>query len=111
MERTGAKLENILCKSDPWQGEDCERPKCSLCKTKQMTGKLTTHDCHRRSLVYESWCITCEKRDMAEAEKEAGGDKEKLQKLQENIRVYKYIGETSRSIYERGFEHQYDFYF
>ena len=89
MERSGAKLENILHKSDPWQGQDCGQDKCTLCKTKQKTGKLTTQDCHRRSLVYESWCMTCLDRDQTNA----GNNKNKLKKLQENIRIHKYIGE------------------
>ena len=90
MERSGAKLENILHKSDPWQGQDCGQDKCTLCKTKQKTCKLTTKDCPRRSLVNESWCMTCLDRDQADAEQEEGNDQNKLKKLQENIRIHKY---------------------
>ena len=35
VEKSGDKLENLLTKSNPWQGMDCERPQCLLCQTKQ----------------------------------------------------------------------------
>ena len=31
VERSGLKLEDALCKADPWQGQDCGREKCLLC--------------------------------------------------------------------------------
>ena len=51
VERSGLKLEDILHKADPWQGQDCNRERCFLCKTKSITGKKTTQDCSRCSLV------------------------------------------------------------
>ena len=63
VERSGTKLQDILHKSDPWQGQDCERPDCLLCKTKLTTGKNTSQDCSKRSLVYETWCMTFLERD------------------------------------------------
>ena len=36
---------------------------------------------------------------------EAGEDKNKEKELQAKIRIHKYVGETARSLYERGFEH------
>ena len=56
VERAGTKLEDVLVKADPWRGQDCARPNCLLCLTKQRTGKLTTQDCTRRNIVYEIWC-------------------------------------------------------
>ena len=47
VERSGQNLEDILTKSDPWQGQDCGRELCLLCKTKQATGKQSTQDCRK----------------------------------------------------------------
>ena len=33
-----------------------------------------------------------------------------MKKLLDNIKLFKYVGETSRSLYERGFEHQSDYH-
>ena len=44
VERAGAKLEDVLRKSDPWQGMDCGREGCLLCLTKSRTGKNSTQD-------------------------------------------------------------------
>ena len=68
---TPAKLEDILTKSDPWQGKDCDRKGCLLCLNKSRTGKNTTQDCTRRSLVYETWCMTCHEKDVEAAKLEA----------------------------------------
>ena len=104
-ERAGSKLEDLLHRSDPWRGEDCGRERCLLCKTKEKTGKLKTQDCKKRSLVYEMWCGKCldreEKKIEEEDEDEKGREKRKAE-----IRIYKYIGETSRSTYESAIEHQ-----
>jgi hypothetical protein len=104
VERSGTKLENVLAKADPWQGQDCGRD-CLLCLTKQRTGKQTTQDCTRRSIVYESWCMTCLERDTKLAEEQAGGDMTKLKRMKEKIKLYKYVGESARSLFERSWEH------
>jgi hypothetical protein len=44
VEKAGDKLENLLTKSNPWQGQDCGRQKCLLCHTKQKTGKNLGQD-------------------------------------------------------------------
>jgi hypothetical protein len=80
-----------------------------LCCTKQKTGKNLNQDCFRRSSVYETWCITCLERDKEKAEMQAGGDTKLLRELEANIRVHKYIGESNRSTFERGWEHQSDY--
>lgn len=53
--------------------------------------------------------MTCQDRDMKEAEEKADGDIKKLKQLIENIKLYKYVGETARSLYERSFEHLTDY--
>ena len=108
VEKAGDKLENLLTKSNPWQGQDCGRQKCLLCHTKQKTGKNLGQDCHTRNLVYETWCISCLKRDEGEVELKWAGDAKKIKEMKEKIKKHLYVGETARSIYERTFEHQYD---
>ena len=106
MERGGSKLEDLLTQSNPWQGQDCGRSACLLCKTKQRTGKQTTQSCSKRSLCYQIWCVEC--RDLEEKKIDAMEnieDKERM-RLKNEIPTYKYIGETSRSAYERAWEHE-----
>ena len=108
VEKAGTKLSDILHKSDPWQGKDCGRDLCLLCKTKAATEKNEKQDCTQRNIVYETWCLLCERRESEKIEEEGLEEKEKKEKLKK-IRLYKYIGESARSSYERGLEHQRDF--
>ena len=106
VEKTGVKLENLLHKSNPWQGEDCQRDGCLLCLTKRETGKFLDQDCTKRCITYETWCITCERREQKRIDEEHPEEDEKARmKRYQQIRLFKYIGESSRSIYERGLEH------
>ena len=104
VERAGRKLQDILVK-DPWKGSDCQRESCLLCTTKMMTEKGKNKDCTKRNLVYEIKCISCENKAIEKVENEYEGDEEKIKEKRKEISVYKYIGETSRSSYERGIEH------
>ena len=106
VERAGTKIENILHQSDPWGGQICEREKCMLCATKKKTGKDMHQDCTKRSSVYQTWCNTCLERDTRNLEE--NGDNKNVREENRDLKVYKYIGETARSTYERGFEHQQD---
>ena len=96
VERSGTKLEDILTSSNPWIGEDCGREGCLLCYTKAVTGKNMKQSCTKRSVTYQTWCEECRKR---EEEKNGEDGEEKI------IPLHTYIGETSRSSYERGREH------
>ena len=82
LEETGMKIRDMLCTSDPWEGTPCLRPKCTTCQVEW--GKAGA--CRARSLVYENICIPC----------------------REMKKVTRYIGETCRSLYERGKEHTSD---
>ena len=105
VERTGRRLVDLLHTADPWQGRDCGRPKCLLCWTKLKTGKDLTQDCTKRCIVYQTWCITCEEKEKEKIENSEDLDeKEKKEKIK-NIKLFTYIGESSRSMYERGLEH------
>ena len=97
VERAGLKMEDVLHSSNPWRGEDCGRPGCLLCKTKQITGKQKTQCCRKRSLVYEVWCIECSERMEKEIEKMDLSEEEKKRKI-ENIKQFKYIGETKPAV-------------
>ena len=100
VERAGVKLERVLHKSNPWAGQSCERENCLLCATKLETEKDLGQSCSKRNLVYETWCQTCKLQDEERAI-QVGKDPKK-------IPLFKYIGESSRSCFERGWEHQYD---
>ena len=49
--------------------------------------------------------MTCQERDTLLAEEKAGGDMAKLKRMKEEIKLYKYVGESARSLFERGWEH------
>ena len=55
-------------------------------------------------VVCELWCMTCEERDRNRKEESEMDEEEKRMKLRE-VRLHKYVGETSRSMYECGLEH------
>ena len=80
-----------------------------LCDTKTYTGKNMTQECSKRSLVYQIYCISCKERDIEKIKERVGiEDKKKLDEEIRKMRLHKYIGETSRSCYERSQEHQRD---
>ena len=79
------------------------RDRCLLCATKEKTGKQKGQCCAKRSSVYEIWCLQCQARDIKKLEEKYEGDE--LDKEKEKILLYKYIGETNRSVYERSWEH------
>ena len=104
VEKAGKKLEDLITGKDPWKGQDCGRPNCFLCSTKILTGKEQNKDCTKKNVVYEIVCLTCEDREKEKVEN-LELDDEKKAELMRNVRKHKYIGETSRSMYDRGFEH------
>ena len=111
VERAGEKLQDILCKSNPWGSQDCKRDGCFTCEVATKIEGCSFKNCRQRSIIYETWCETCKKRK----QKELKENKENIDKEKKRIRehekensVYRYIGETSRSSYERGSEHKKD---
>ena len=89
---------------DPWRGGDCGRPNCFLCNTKNITEKEKKKDCTKRNILYEIRCISCEEKERKRIQ-ETVEDGEKKKELLKKIKVPSYVGESSRSAYERGFEH------
>ena len=82
IEKTGTQIQRILTKADPWGDPPCQREDCMMCAA-------CTEDssrCRKQNTVYENSCRKC---------KESG-------------ETIKYIGETSRSTYQRSAEHLQD---
>ena len=90
VESSGTQLSRILCKRNPWAGQDCGRPDCLVCGE----GEAGGGDCRRRNITYVTTCINCVK-----IRKEDNTAKEPA----------RYIGESARSGYERGREHLDDY--
>ena len=90
VESPGTQLSRILCKRNPWAGQDCGRPDCLVCGEDDAGGG----DCRRRNITYVTTCINCVK-----IRKEDNTAKEPA----------RYIGESARSGYERGREHLDDY--
>ena len=105
VERAGVKLQDLLHKSDPWANSDCHRENCFTCSSSHKSEAGEYKNCHTRSIVYGTWCQTCL------GEKVPKVDKGKRKRAVESIwsgPYYKYIGESSRSSFERGQEHMKD---
>ena len=71
------------------------------------TEKGMEQECTKRNIVYDTWCRTCEKREVEKITEKEIVHKEEKDTLKK-ITKYKYIGESSRSAFERGLEHQRD---
>ena len=81
VERSGVGIKKVLVKISPLPEQHCGRSNCLLCLSDKEHGT-----CKTRNVTYQSRCLTCQ------AE---GLDRQ-------------YIGESSRSGYERGLEHLLD---
>ena len=79
VEEAGTKLLESLCRGDPWEKTHCQRDQCTTCAPSW--GKVG--DCRKKNVVYEDVCLTCKDADKSS----------------------RYIGESSRTMYERGLEH------
>ena len=105
VEKAGRKLEDMIAGKDPWKGADCGRKNCLICSTKTLTGKNLKADCTKRNILYEIHCLTCENRELERIREICDEDEERKKDMIRNMKTPKYIGETSRSGYERGYEH------
>ena len=59
VERGGQKLQDLLCKSNPWDNTDCGRKDCFTCISTTKSAKPKFSNCYQKSVVYETWCQTC----------------------------------------------------
>ena len=94
VERSGGQVRRILCSKNPWAGSHCQREKCMVCNQEGGGG-----ECKRRSVVYMTTCTTCKKK--------GEGGEEGNEKVREKGGA-SYIGETGKSGFERGINHQDD---
>ena len=132
VERAGKKLIETLHKSNPWENTICERKECLPCDSSRRDQKVAVKSCKRRSVIYKTWCHTCREKVRREVEEkykreikktengkkrkrnekweEKESEKERLKKIEKEIdeKTYRYIGETSRSSFERASEHMRD---
>ena len=121
----GEKIVDAIHRSNPWEEVRCEREDCLFCygANEKMIGK-----CKQRGVVYETLCMLCErerKKEEGSSEEEdsesteISGEKRKrvdivekkktADRIERSKKQTKYIGETSRSGYERMREHLKDF--
>ena len=91
VERCGQALGSKFPLTNLWEGNTCGREACVTCNQ----GGEYIPDCSRKNLMYENICISCNPGA-------AGG--EKVEQVKDDIPTL-YVGETSRSIFERGKEH------
>lgn len=82
IEQNGPQLQSLLTRSDPWAGGDCGRDKCAICTQDWETKP----NCRKSNTTYRTVCQLCK----------AQGDRST------------YVGESSRSLYERIGEHRED---
>ena len=80
VESAGMPLSRLLPSTNPWGAGDCGRLDCVTCNQ----GDEKIQDCKKRSILYQSQCQICQV---------DGQPREDGQGL--------YIGESSRSMYER----------
>ena len=88
-ETAGMALSRLLPSTNPWGAGDCGRKDCPVCEQKDEKRQ----NCKQRNILYESSCRICQ----------VDGQKTDLT----NSKGV-YVGESSRSMYERGKEHQKD---
>ena len=53
VEEGGTTISSLLVRSDPWEGRDCGRKLCQVCKMGQ------GDNCYRRSVTYSNICLLC----------------------------------------------------
>ena len=91
VERAGGALRDQFPTTTLWDGSSCDRMDCTTCN--QGAEKLP--NCRKSSLVYENVCLNCNP---------GAGSKGELKGVRDDIPTL-YVGETSRTVFERSKEH------
>ena len=95
VERAGTPLKLMFPLSKIGEGGECGRVDCISC-TQETRGE-TIPPCRKRSVLYENICLKCNPE---------AGDEEKMKKWTPPLHPPSiYVGESARSLYERGKEH------
>ena len=81
VEEGGCKLTSLLSRADPWSGSVCGHQNCVPCTT---SGVSKGGTCSQENILYKLSCVPC---------------------LEEGGTSACYIGESSRSAFQRGAEH------
>ena len=96
---------------------DCDRDVCKPCESSSKNENPTFKNCKKRSVVYRTYCNTCKLNEIKKISEYEAGEKENEKKRKrgeseiDKIKLFTYIGETSRSAMERGAEHMKDLEF
>ena len=91
-ETAGMALSRLLPSTNPWGAGDCGRQDCPVCEQ----GDEVPQNCKKRNILYESSCQICQ----------VDGKISEKKRMENSKGVY--VGESSRSLYERSKEHQKD---
>ena len=92
-EAAGTPMSLLLTNNNPWGTKDCQREDCQTCAQ----GDEKQIDCKKRNVLYESFCTLCNPGELKR------GKKDEIAFLKEGRGIY--VGESSRSMYERTGEH------
>ena len=98
MERSGTPLRLMFPLTKVGEGQNCERLDCITCNQDSRGEQLPP--CKKRSVLYENICLLC---NPDAVEDNDGKKREKWSPPPFPPSIY--IGESSRSLYERGKEH------
>ena len=103
VEMGGSQLGQTFSNRDPWAGAGCGRDDCYPC---HQEGEDKKDDCFKRNILYESRCSQCKEQQELEEIKDGAtkSRKNKFNPLDKGV----YVGESSRSLYERTKEHMDD---
>ena len=96
VERAGTPLKLLFSLSRVGGGQECGRTECPTCTQESRGEKLPL--CTKRSVLYENICVLCNP---------GVAENKKLNPPDNPPSIY--VGETSKSLFERGSEHWRDF--
>ena len=92
VEQSGVQLRRLFTRV--FSAKSCHWPECPACQNND-SGQS---GCKKTNVVYEAVCLECE-----DARPNQDGDKCKNKR--DEVPLYRYIGETSRTVSERSIEH------
>ena len=90
-EMAGMPLSRLLPSTNPWGPDDCGREDCPVCSQEDEKPQ----SCKTRNILYKGSCRICQ------VDGQQSGRMDKKDGSSKGI----YVGESSRSMYERGKEH------